>query len=169
MNKKYYITVPSLFLLLGVGWFGFKFSYTSDKNSGLAISEGTKSDVTFSGVNSSDSTKENVSISDSSIKNAVANDTDRRLANLIVEKDNPMVEYVYDEGGFIIKEIDKEPSSISYKKPLKLYQYKNGKVVKIEKYEYFSTETHITTIDAAFNDDGSIQDYRETINSSAAH
>ncbi len=169
MNKKYYVAVPLLFVLIALGWFGFKFSYISDKNSSWATSEGTKSKVTFSGVRSADSTKENISISDASIKNAAANVTDRRLANLIVEKDNPMVEYVYDESGLIIKEIDKEPSSISYKKPLKLYQYKNGKVVKVEKYEYFSTETHITTIDAAFNDDGSIQDYRETTNSSAAH
>jgi hypothetical protein len=86
---------------------------------------------------------------------------DPRLEDLKVTKDNGLIEYVYGDGGIVIKEIDKDPSSPSFKKDLKIYQYQNNKVSSITRYQYFNDQTFVTTLNVTYNIDGSIKDYRE--------
>jgi hypothetical protein len=89
---------------------------------------------------------------------------DPRLANLAASTDNPAIEYIRGEGGLVLAEVDNEPNNISYKKPLKEYQYHQGKVRTLTRYEYYKTEIVVTTIDVAYKPDGSILDYREQTN-----
>lgn len=86
---------------------------------------------------------------------------DARHAELEIITDNDFIDYIYDENGHLLMEIDKDESSFSFKKPLKIYQYKDAKVTSLTRYQYYAGETIKTRIDVAYNEDGSIADYRE--------
>ena len=48
---------------------------------------------------------------------------DPRLAALMVSPENALVEFVPGDHGQVIKEIDKDPNSPGYRKPLREYTY----------------------------------------------
>src|SRR5262245_1741121 len=49
--------------------------------------------------------------------------SDPRLRDLMVSADNGLIEFVKGPDGKVIKEIDKDPNSLGFKKPLREYTY----------------------------------------------
>jgi hypothetical protein len=161
MNKK--LLVAATLLVLGVG-VGYKF-FSSPAGNGQAARVGDATKVQLPSISPGGVAQVNASSSAATKDAAVAANPnvayDPRLANLVVTTDNPTIEYVRGEGGLVIAELDNDPNNISYKKPLKEYQYRQGKVQTMTRYEYFKTEIIVTTIDVAYKPDGSVYDYRE--------
>src|SRR5688572_29578453 len=53
---------------------------------------------------------------------------DPRLAALMISSDNGLIEFVRSTDGKVIKEIDRDPNSLGYQKPLREYTYAGDKV-----------------------------------------
>lgn len=163
MNKKLLIVISVLVIGAGAGYAVWRSPISASVAKRV---EPLKSESAKVGVPSSTAT--GVAAAPSAIQGSsapAATNTgaayDPRLANLVVTTDNPTIEYVRGEGGLVIAELDNDPNNISYKKPLKEYQYHQGKVQTMTRYEYFKTEIIVTTIDVAYKPDGSVYDYRE--------
>jgi len=88
--------------------------------------------------------------------------TDPRLAALIVSADNGLVEFLADPDGRVIREIDNDPASPGYRKPLRDYTYAGDKVIRLVKYLYTGNEVQTVTADVRYKADGSIDQYRES-------
>lgn len=159
MNKKIVYVLLLMLAAFSGGWL-FAHKPAADNVPAVEHSEASVSATATSN-------KASVSPTNSSLENmsskAMASSPvyDPRLANLVASTDNPMINYVRGEGGIVIAEIDNDPNSASYKKPLKEYQYQKDHVRSMTRYEYYKTETVITTTDVAYKNDGSILDYRE--------
>jgi len=161
MNKKLLLAIPLFVIAAGIG---YKMTHSPSGAATSTLDELPKGASTSSVV-SGGAAKVNESAGVTG-KTAIVNTTasvpyDPRLANLAVTTDNPTIDYIRGEGGLVVAEIDNDPNNISYKKPLKEYQYYQGKVRTMTRYEYFKTEIVVTTIDVAYKPDGSVLDYRE--------
>lgn len=161
MNKKLLLVIPLLLIGAGVGY-KIMHSPTGAVDSpqkgfpGVSATSSATLEATAS-ANVSSVAAGKVTAAGASASVAY----DPRLANLTVTTDNPTIDYIRGEGGVVIAEIDNDPNNISYKKPLKEYQYYQGKVRTMTRYEYYKTEIVTTTIDVAYKPDGSVLDYRE--------
>jgi len=89
---------------------------------------------------------------------------DPRLINLLPSQDNGLIEFVTDPDGRVLKEIDKDPSSFGFKKPLKEYYYVGERPVGVTKSHYLGNQVAVTTITVTYKADGSIDQYKEAIN-----
>lgn len=87
---------------------------------------------------------------------------DPRLAALMVSPDNGFIEFVVDANGKVVKEIDKDPSSLSFKRPLREYTYSDGKVIGLTAYHYTGDQIQVTTTAVAYKPDGSIDNYLQS-------
>jgi len=87
---------------------------------------------------------------------------DPRLAALMVSPDNGLIEYLADPEGRVIREVDNDPNSIGYRKPLREYSYAGDKVIRLVKYLYTGNEVQTVTADVIYKADGSIDQYRES-------
>lgn len=87
---------------------------------------------------------------------------DPRLALLMVSPDDSLIEFVADPEGRVIKEVDNDAASPSYRKPLREYTYAGTRVVRLVKYQYGGEQTQIVTADVIYRLDGAVGDYRET-------
>ena len=87
---------------------------------------------------------------------------DPRLAALMVSPDNGLIEFVPGADGRVIKEIDKDPNSLGFKKPLREYTYTGGKVTGLTSYQYFGDHVQITKTAVSYKPDGSVDQYLES-------
>ncbi|HEU5136785.1 MAG TPA: hypothetical protein VFU13_16685 [Steroidobacteraceae bacterium] len=88
--------------------------------------------------------------------------SDPRLAALMVSPDNAMIEFVAGSNGKVIKEIDNDPASPGYRKPLREYTYAGDRVVILAAYQYLGDQVRIRRIMVTYKPDGSVDQYRES-------
>jgi hypothetical protein len=88
--------------------------------------------------------------------------TDPRLAALLGQPDNPLVEYVAGPDGRVIQEIDNDPASQGYRKPLRDYLYAGDKIAGITTYQYLGTQLQTRRVLVTYKPDGSVDELRET-------
>jgi hypothetical protein len=87
---------------------------------------------------------------------------DPRMAALMVSPQNALIEFFTDPAGRVIKEIDNDPASASFGRPLREYTYAGDKVIRLVKYQYTGDETQTVTADIIYKPDGSIDQYKES-------
>jgi len=87
---------------------------------------------------------------------------DPRLAMLIASSDGAPTDFLLDADGHLIKEVDSDRHSPTYRRPLREYTYAGDKLIRVVKYVYTGKQTLITQADLAYRPDGSIDQYRET-------
>ncbi len=83
-------------------------------------------------------------------------------AKLALSEDNGKIEFVKDAQGVVIKELDQDPASISFQKPLREYGYLNGKVNSVTRYEYNSGKVTAHKLQVTYDSAGELSDYRES-------
>jgi hypothetical protein len=88
--------------------------------------------------------------------------TDPRLAALLGTPDDALVEYVAGPDGRVIQELDKDPSSRSYGKPLRQYTYAGDKLAGVVAYKYLGNQVQVIRAMASYKPDGSVDGYHET-------
>jgi len=88
--------------------------------------------------------------------------SDPRLAALLVSPANALIEFVPDADGRVIQEIDKDPNSPGYKKPLREYMYAGDKVVGLTSYKYLGDQIQVTRVALTYKADGSVDKYQES-------
>jgi len=86
---------------------------------------------------------------------------DPRLAALMRSPDNALIEFLADPEGRVIKEVDNDSASPSYRKPLREYTYAGDKVIRLVKYQYSGDQTQVVTADVVYRADGSVDQYNE--------
>lgn len=89
-------------------------------------------------------------------------DAEALVAKLALSEDNGKIEFVKNTQGVIIKELDQDPASISFQKPLREYGYLNGKVNSMTRYEYSSGKVTAYKLHVAYDSAGEVSDYRES-------
>jgi hypothetical protein len=87
---------------------------------------------------------------------------DPRLAALAVSPDNGLIEFVAGSDGKVIKEIDKDPGSLGFKRPLREYTYSGDKVIGLTSYRYFGDHVEVTRTAVSYKPDGSVDQYLES-------
>lgn len=87
---------------------------------------------------------------------------DPRLAALMVSPANALIEFVPDSSGRVIKEIDKDPNSPGYKKPLREYMYAGDKIVGLTSYRYLGDQVQVVKVALTYKPDGSVDKYLES-------
>jgi hypothetical protein len=87
---------------------------------------------------------------------------DPRLAQLMVTPDNGLIEYKKGADGRVIQEIDKDPNSLGYGKPLRDYVYAGGKVVGVTAYRYQANQVEVIRAAVSYKPDGIVADFRES-------
>jgi hypothetical protein len=87
---------------------------------------------------------------------------DPRLAALMGQPDHPLVEYLSDPEGRLIREIDNDPNSQGYRKPLREYLYAGDRVVAIVVNTYLGNQVQIIRASVTYKPDGTVDQYRET-------
>ena len=90
---------------------------------------------------------------------------DPRLAALEVSADNGLIEFVRGPDDKVIAEIEKDPGSLGFQKPLREYLYSNGRVVGLTSYRYFPDHVEVSRTAVSYKPDGSIDKYSESIDS----
>jgi hypothetical protein len=88
--------------------------------------------------------------------------TDPRLAALMVSPDNALIEFIPDDTGKVIKEIDNDPNSGGYRKPLREYMYAGDRVVGLVSYKYLGDQVQIVKAAVSYKPDGSVDQYQES-------
>lgn len=87
---------------------------------------------------------------------------DPRLAALEVSPENGLTEFVRGNDDRVIAEIDKDPNSLGFGKPMREYTYADGKVVGLTSYSYFPDRVEIRRTAVSYKADGSIDEFEET-------
>ena len=87
---------------------------------------------------------------------------DPRLAILAVSPDNGLIEFVKAPDGKVIQEIDKDPNSPSFRKPLREYSYSGDQVVALTAYKYLGGQVQIIRTMVSYKPDGSVGQIKET-------
>lgn len=87
---------------------------------------------------------------------------DPRLAALEVSPDNGFIEFVVGADGKVIQENDKDPSSPTFRRPLREYMYSGNDVIGLTSYHYEGDQVQITRTAVSYKPDGSIDQYRES-------
>jgi hypothetical protein len=87
---------------------------------------------------------------------------DPRLDALQVSADNGLIEFMAGPDGRVIMELDKDPNSIGFRKPLREYTYSGDRVVGLVAYQYFSDHVQVTRTAVSYKPDGSVDEYRQT-------
>ena len=87
---------------------------------------------------------------------------DPRLAALAVSPDNGVIEFIAGRDGRIVKEIDKDPNSPGFGKPLREYTYVGDKVTGLTSYGYFADHTQVTRTRVSYKSDGSVDQFHES-------
>jgi hypothetical protein len=87
---------------------------------------------------------------------------DPRLRALMVSPDNGLIDFVAGPDGKVLKELDKDPNSPGYRKPLREYIYSGDRVVGLTAYKYLGDQVQVVRIGVSYKPDGSIDQYRES-------
>jgi hypothetical protein len=88
--------------------------------------------------------------------------SDPRLAAMQSSPDNGLIEFVRGAEGKVIAELDKDPGSPSFKKPLREYVYSGDKVVAVTSYRYLPDHVEIQRTSVSYKPDGSIDRYAQS-------
>jgi hypothetical protein len=88
--------------------------------------------------------------------------SDPRLAALMVSPDNGLIEFVVGADGKVIAEIDKDPSSPGFRKPLREYTWSGDKVIGLTSYRYLGDHVEIARTAVSYKPDGSVDRYSES-------
>jgi hypothetical protein len=88
---------------------------------------------------------------------------DPRLAALAVSPDNGLINFVTGDNGKVIREVDNDPNSPSYQKPLREYMYAGDRVVGLTSYQYQGDQVQISRTVVTYKPDGSIDQYLESM------
>ena len=88
--------------------------------------------------------------------------SDPRLAALMGSPDDALIEYTVGDNGQVIKEIDNDPSSAGYRKPLREYTYAGDKLIALVAYRYLGGQVQIVRAIVTYKPDGSVDQYRES-------
>jgi hypothetical protein len=94
---------------------------------------------------------------------------DPRLAALMVSPDNGSIEFVVGSDGKVITEIDKDPTSLGFKKPLREYIYSADKVIGLTAFQYFVDHVQISRTAVSYKPDGSVDQYLESTSDDVRH
>lgn len=86
---------------------------------------------------------------------------DPRLAALAVSPPNDLIEFVVGDNGKVIAELDKDPASISFKKPLREYTYVGDRVIGLTAYRYLPDQVEVSRTRVSYKPDGSVDDFLE--------
>ena len=89
---------------------------------------------------------------------------DARLAALMVSPDNGLVELVPGPDGRVIKEIDKDPNSPGFSKPLREYTWAGDRIVGVRSYRHLGKQTEIVTARVSYRPDGSVDQIEQSSN-----
>jgi hypothetical protein len=87
---------------------------------------------------------------------------DPRLAALGVSPDNGLIEFVVASDGKVIAEIDKDPTSLGFRKPLREYTYSGDEVIGLTSYRYYGDHVEIARTAVSYKPDGSVDKYSES-------
>jgi hypothetical protein len=87
---------------------------------------------------------------------------DPRLEVFAVSPDNGLIEFVRAPDGKVIMEIDKDPSSPSYRKPLREYSYAGNHPMAVTDYRYVGGKVQVIRTLASYKPDGSVDQIKET-------
>jgi len=89
--------------------------------------------------------------------------SDPRLAALMVSPDrgDGLIEFFADAEGRVINEIDNDPNSPRYRKPLREYTYAGDKVIRLVAYKDLGNQVQIITATVVYKPDGSVDRYDE--------
>jgi len=87
---------------------------------------------------------------------------DPRLAALMVSPDNGVIEFVKGPDGRVIQEIDQDPNSLGFKKPLRQYVYVGDKVAGLTTYRYHADQVEVIHTRVSYKPDGGVDRYDET-------
>jgi hypothetical protein len=88
--------------------------------------------------------------------------TDPRLASRVGTPGNALVEYVAGPDGRLMLEIDNDPNSQGYRKPLREYAYAGERLAVITAYEYLGDQVQVIRATASYKPDGSVDRFDET-------
>jgi hypothetical protein len=86
---------------------------------------------------------------------------DPRLAALMTAPNDALIEMIPGPDGRVIVELDKDPASAGFGKPLRQYQYSGDRIVGLTAFRYFSDQTQIIEARVSYKADGSVDKYRE--------
>lgn len=86
---------------------------------------------------------------------------DPRVAAMQPSPDNGLIEFVRGPAGKVISEIDNDPGSLSYRKPLREYMYSGDQVIGLISYRYMGDQIEITKTAVAYKPDGSVDNYKQ--------
>jgi hypothetical protein len=87
---------------------------------------------------------------------------DPRLAALMVSPANDLIAFVKGADGRVIQEVDQDPGSPSFRKPLREYTYAGDKVVGVTNYRYLGGQTEVARTAVSYKPDGSVDEFRES-------
>ena len=62
----------------------------------------------------------------------------------------------------VIKEIDKDPNSPGFGKPLREYTYAGKQVIRLVTYHYLGNQLQVVTADVVYKADGSVDQFHES-------
>jgi hypothetical protein len=88
--------------------------------------------------------------------------SDPRLAALMGSPADALIEYTVGDNGQVIKEIDNDPNSAGYRKPLREYTYAGDKLIALVAYRYLGGQVQIVRAIVTYKPDGSVDEYRES-------
>lgn len=88
--------------------------------------------------------------------------SDPRLAALMASPDDALLELVAAPDGKVIAEIDNDPDSAGYRKPLREYTYAGDQVVVLVSYRYVDRQVRTTRVMVTYKADGSVDQYQES-------
>ena len=87
---------------------------------------------------------------------------DPRLAALMVSPQDALIDFYVDPDGRVIREIDNDPASQGYRKPLRDYTYAGDKVIRLVAYHYLGSQVQVVTADVTYKPDGSVDQFNES-------
>jgi hypothetical protein len=80
----------------------------------------------------------------------------------MVSPHDDLIEFFADANGKVIREIDNDPNSAGYRKPLREYTYAGDRVIRLVAYKYLGNQVQVIQADVVYKPDGSIDQYHET-------
>jgi len=88
---------------------------------------------------------------------------DPRLIALMASPQDALIEYVKDADGRVIQELDNDPGSARYQKPIREYMYAGGSVAGLTTYRSVGGQVEVSRVMVSYKPDGSIDEYRQSV------